>query len=127
MKSFIIRLSAFDNSIQWASRAYNSGKKHNWDINYHEGTNGQLVSLEDFNLFPKNLNIPAYIELNYANNFPFTIGILHKDQSITAYFKQALITLVPTYENEISWNKTYLFIPRKRIKWSVKFICNNFC
>ena len=52
MKSFIIRLSAFDNSIQWASRAYNSGKKHNWDINYHEGTNGQLVSLEDFNLFP---------------------------------------------------------------------------
>ena len=65
----------------------------------------------DFNLFPKNLNIPAYIELNYANNFPFTIGILHKDQSITAYFKQALITLVPTYENEIEWNKTYLFIP----------------
>tara|TARA_B110000503_G_scaffold92351_1_gene139273 strand:- start:4550 stop:5125 length:576 start_codon:yes stop_codon:yes gene_type:complete len=51
MKSFIIRLSEFDNSVQWATRAYNSGKHHNWDINYHEGTNGQLVSLEDFNLF----------------------------------------------------------------------------
>ena len=25
--------------------------------------------------------------------------------------KQALITLIPTYENEIIWNKTYLFIP----------------
>ena len=28
----------------------------------------------DFNQFPKNLNIPAYIELNYANNFPFSLG-----------------------------------------------------
>jgi len=65
----------------------------------------------DFNQFPKNLNIPAYIELNYANNYPFTIGILHKDASLPAYQKQALITLIPTYENEILWNKTYLFIP----------------
>jgi hypothetical protein len=65
----------------------------------------------DFNLFPKNLNIPAYIELNYANNFPFTVGILHKDASISSYQKQPLITMVPTYENEIRWNKTYLYIP----------------
>ena len=65
----------------------------------------------DFNQFPKNLNIPAYIELNYANNYPFTLGILHKDASLPAYQKQALITLIPTYENEILWNKTYLFIP----------------
>ena len=65
----------------------------------------------DFNQFPKNLNIPAYVELNYANNYPFTLGILHKDASLPAYQKQALITLIPTYENEILWNKTYLFIP----------------
>jgi len=65
----------------------------------------------DFNQFPKNLNIPAYIEMNYANNYPFTIGILHKDASLPAYQKQALITMVPTYENEVTWNKTYLFIP----------------
>ena len=51
MKSFIIRLSAFNNSVKWAEQAYNSGKKHNWDINYYEGINGQLMSLEDFNLF----------------------------------------------------------------------------
>ena len=65
----------------------------------------------DFNQFPKNLNIPAYIELNYANNYPFTLGILHKDASLPAYQKQALITIIPTYENEVIWNKTYLFIP----------------
>ena len=65
----------------------------------------------DFNSFPKNLNIPAYIELNYANNFPFTIGILHKDVSVPSYQKFSLITLIPTYENEVFWNKTYLYIP----------------
>ena len=65
----------------------------------------------DFNSFPKNLNIPAYIEMNYANNYPFTIGILHKDASVPSYQKFPLITLVPTYENEVSWNKTYLYIP----------------
>tara|TARA_B110000902_G_scaffold16830_1_gene19731 strand:- start:1550 stop:2425 length:876 start_codon:yes stop_codon:yes gene_type:complete len=65
----------------------------------------------DFNSFPKNLNIPAYIEMNYANNYPFTIGILHKDASLPSYQKFPLITLIPTYENEVVWNKTYLFIP----------------
>jgi hypothetical protein len=65
----------------------------------------------DFNSFPKNLNIPAYIEMNYANNYPFTIGILHKDASVPSYQKFPLITLVPTYEDEVTWNKTYLYIP----------------
>jgi hypothetical protein len=66
----------------------------------------------DFNAFPKNLNIPAYIEMDYANNYPFEIGILHKDGSIPTYQKQALITLVPTFENgeNFKWNKTYLYI-----------------
>lgn len=65
----------------------------------------------DFNQFPKNLNIPAYIELNYANNFPFTLGILHKDASLPVYQKQSLITMLPTYEDSVIWNKTYLYIP----------------
>ena len=66
----------------------------------------------DFNAFPKNLNIPAYIEMDYANNHPFEIGILHKDASIPTYQKQALITLVPTFETgeSFKWNKTYLYI-----------------
>ena len=62
-------------------------------------------------MFPKNLNIPAYIELNYANNFPFTLGILHKDASLPVYQKQSLITMLPTYEDSVIWNKTYLYIP----------------
>ena len=65
----------------------------------------------DFNQFPKNLNIPAYIELNYANNFPFSLGILHKNASLPAYQNQALITMIPTFEDSVIWNKTYLYIP----------------
>ena len=65
----------------------------------------------DFNQFPKNLNIPAYIELNYANNFPFSLGILHKNDSLPAYQNQALITMIPTFEDSVIWNKTYLYIP----------------
>ena len=66
----------------------------------------------EFNSFPKNLSIPAYIELDYANNFPFEIGILHKDASISFYLKEPLITFVPTTETDSSliWNKTYLYI-----------------
>ncbi len=65
----------------------------------------------DFNNFPTNLNIPAYIEMNYSCNFPFAVGILHKDASVPAYQKQPIITLFPTSTDSIeTWNKTYLFI-----------------
>jgi hypothetical protein len=65
----------------------------------------------DFNNFPKNLNIPAYIEMNYSCNFPFAVGVLHKDASISAYQKQPIITLFPTSTDSLdTWNKTYLFI-----------------
>ena len=65
----------------------------------------------EFNNFPTNLNIPAYIEMNYSCNFPFAIGILHKDASVPAYQKQPIMTLYPTSEDSLdTWNKTYLFI-----------------
>ena len=32
----------------------------------------------DFNNFPTNLNIPAYMEMNYKCNHEFIVGILHK-------------------------------------------------
>ena len=66
----------------------------------------------DFNQFPKNINIPAYIEMNYANNYPFTVGILHKDDFLP-YMRQPLITLTPTHysQDSVVWNKTYLYIP----------------
>ncbi len=64
-----------------------------------------------FNNFPTNLNIPAYIEMNYSCNYPFSIGILHKDASVPSYQKQPIITLFPTSTDTIdNWNKTYLFI-----------------
>jgi len=66
----------------------------------------------DFNQFPKNINVPAYMEMNYANNYPFTIGILHKDGTLSSYTKQPLITMHPTSSdtNELTWNKTYLYL-----------------
>lgn len=51
MKSFIIRLTDFEDSMKWAEDAYNSGIEHNWDIHYFDGFNGSKYSLDDFNLF----------------------------------------------------------------------------
>lgn len=45
MKSYIIRLSEFPNSVEWAEKAYVSAKKYNWDIDYFEGINGQKTTL----------------------------------------------------------------------------------
>lgn len=52
MKSYIIKLSDFSNSVQWAEHAYNSAKKHNWDIEYFEGINGLNYSLDNFGFKP---------------------------------------------------------------------------
>ena len=67
----------------------------------------------EFNQFPKNINVPAFIEMNYANNFPFEVGILHKDNILPSYVRQPLITFIPTYDflDTVVWNKTYLYIP----------------
>ncbi len=67
----------------------------------------------DFNDFPTNLNVPAYMELNYKCNHEFVVGILHKNNGIPSYLKQTLITLLPTtdYFGIDHWNKTYLYLP----------------
>ena len=66
----------------------------------------------NLNNLPTNVNVPAYLELDYKCNQDFTIGILHKDNSLPAYQKQALITLFPTTNNNgiDIWNKTYLYL-----------------
>lgn len=51
MKSFIIRLSSYENSKEWAENAFNSAIKHNWDVEYFEGINGLETSLEEYRLF----------------------------------------------------------------------------
>ncbi len=67
----------------------------------------------DFNNLPTNLNIPAYMEMNYKSNHEFVVGILHKGNGIPSYMSQPLITILPTTdENGIDqWNKTYLYLP----------------
>lgn len=50
MKSYIIRLSDFPNSVEWANKAYMSAKEYNWDIHFFEGVNGQKETLADYNV-----------------------------------------------------------------------------
>lgn len=50
MKSYIIRLSEFPNSVEWSKKAYNSAKQHNWDVHFFEGSNGQKETLADYNI-----------------------------------------------------------------------------
>jgi hypothetical protein len=50
MKSYIIRLSDFPNSIEWSKKAYMSAKSHSWDIHFFEGVNGQKETLVDYNI-----------------------------------------------------------------------------
>lgn len=50
MKSYIIRLLDFPNSVDWANKTYESGKKHNWDIHFFDGVNGQKETLNDYNI-----------------------------------------------------------------------------
>lgn len=51
MKSYIIKLSEFPDSVKWATNAFETAKQHNWDIHYFEGSNGQTETLADYNLF----------------------------------------------------------------------------
>jgi GR25 family glycosyltransferase involved in LPS biosynthesis len=51
MKSFIIRLSDYSNSVKWAEQTYSSALNYGWNINYFEGINGINTSLEEHNLF----------------------------------------------------------------------------
>lgn len=55
MKSYIIRLSDFSNSIEWSNRAYETAKFYNWDVSYFEGINGLVSSLSDYNIVSNKL------------------------------------------------------------------------
>jgi len=50
MKSYIIRLSDFTNSVEWANKAFTSAKAHNWDVHFFEGSYGQKETLADYNI-----------------------------------------------------------------------------
>lgn len=50
VKSFIIRLSDFPNSVEWSQQAYNSAKIHNWNVEFFEGIDGRKETLKDYNI-----------------------------------------------------------------------------
>ncbi len=66
-----------------------------------------------FDNFPTHLSIPAYLEMNYSANYPFEIGLLSKDNTLSAFVKTPLITVSPTTDDNgnAQWNKTYLYLP----------------
>ena len=50
VKSFIIRLSDFSNSVEWAKKAYDSAKVNGWNVHYFEGVDGRKETLRDYNV-----------------------------------------------------------------------------
>ena len=72
MKSYIIRLSNFSNSVEWASKSYISALQHGWDVEFFEGINGLTHSLEEYNLFRN----PNHRKSRKSFNRPGTVGCL---------------------------------------------------
>jgi GR25 family glycosyltransferase involved in LPS biosynthesis len=78
MKSYIIRLSDFPNSVEWSTNAYNSAINHNWNIEYFEGINGLHHSLEEFDLFRN----PNHRKSRKSFERPGTVGCLLSHYSL---------------------------------------------
>ena len=66
----------------------------------------QTDEVEFVNL-PRDLTIPAYLEMDYKTNYETEVGILSKDDGVGAFTRTPLITLTPIGD----WNKTYLYLP----------------
>ena len=66
-----------------------------------------------FNQLPRDLGIPAYVEMNYKCNHQFLFGLLDNNNGLSAYNQTTLITFNPTLDGNgvPQWNKTYLYIP----------------
>ncbi len=60
----------------------------------------------DFFDIPKNIDIPAYMEIQYKCNYEVEVGILTKDDQLSSFVRTPLITLFPTS----NWNKSYLYL-----------------
>jgi len=65
-----------------------------------------------FNNFPRNLELPAYLELNFKCNHEFVIGILSRDSQSPTLFPARLFTFKSTEDNQgtMQWRKTYLYL-----------------
>jgi len=52
MKSYIIRLKEYQDSVEWALNTYDSATKFNWIVEYFEGVDGNKHTLEEYNITP---------------------------------------------------------------------------
>jgi GR25 family glycosyltransferase involved in LPS biosynthesis len=50
MKSYIIRLKEYKNSVEWALNTYNSATTYNWNVEYFDGVDGSKCTLEEHNI-----------------------------------------------------------------------------
>lgn len=66
-----------------------------------------------FDQLPRDLNTPAYFEMDYKCNHSFLFGLLDNNTGLSAYNQTTLITFNPTLDDNgiAQWNKTYLYIP----------------
>lgn len=51
MKSFIIYLPNFENSVEWANTAQESALQHSWNVELYEGFDGRYSTLEEHGIF----------------------------------------------------------------------------
>jgi GR25 family glycosyltransferase involved in LPS biosynthesis len=78
MKSFIIRLSEFPNSVEWADKAYDSAKTNQWDIHFFEGVNGRTSSLDQYNI-------------TYNKKYKKTVNSFHRPGSLGCFLSHYLL------------------------------------
>lgn len=106
MKAYIIRLSEFPNSIEWAKNAYESGKTHNWNIDYFEGVNGQKKSLNDYGI--KKVAPIKKVEMSFQKN-----GVVGCFLSHYSLWKKSINLNKPIciLEHDITIHKPFPVVP----------------
>lgn len=72
LKSFIIYLPEFENSVKWAENAYASAIHFKWNVSLFEGINGLKSSLESYGLARN----PKHRKSRKAFMRPGTVGCL---------------------------------------------------
>ena len=51
-KGYIVYLPKYENSVNMAIRALETGRFHGWNVSLFPGVDGTLEKLQDHNLFP---------------------------------------------------------------------------
>lgn len=110
MKSYIIRLSDFTNSVEWSNKAYKSAKKYNWDVEFFEGINGQKETLADYKI---KINKKHKKSIS-AFERPGTVGCFLSHYKL---WKKCLAmhTAICVLEHDVIINKSLSVLPFKNV------------